>query len=75
MMQAFARQYRGRVDELCRQVQESVDVRIGEMEAQLQNIIKEKEAREQDAQARQAMLKEKQEELRALARELESQAY
>lgn len=75
LMQAFARQYRGRVDELCRQVQESVDVRIGEMEAQLQNIIKEKEAREQDAQARQAMLKEKQEELRALARELESQAY
>ena len=72
---AFTQQYLARVEELCRQVQESVDVRIGEMEAQLQNIIKEKEAREQEAQARQAMLKEKQAELRALARELESQAY
>lgn len=72
LAQAFVRQYQNRVEELCHQVQESVDVRIGEMEAQLQNIIKEKEAREQEAQARQAMLKEKQEELRALAREMES---
>ena len=75
LAKAFAKQYKAKVTELCRQVQEAVDARIGDMEAQLQSILKEKEAQEQEAQARQAMLKEKQEELRKLARELESQAY
>ena len=72
LAEAFTRHYHAKAKELCRQVQESVDVRIGEMEAQLQDIIREKEAKEQDALARQAMLKEKQEELRTLAREMEN---
>ncbi|MBP3819831.1 MAG: dynamin family protein [Butyrivibrio sp.] len=75
LSEAFVMQYRDRVEELCRQVQESVDVRIGEMEAQLQNIISEKEAIEHDAKVHHDMLMEKQKELQSLAKELNSRDY
>lgn len=69
----FRRQYEAKVEELCHQVQDSVDSRIRDMEAQLKAILREKEAQEEDAGQQQRMLEKKRDELRKLSRELEQQ--
>lgn len=68
---AFQQQYGAMVDALCKQIEESVAVRINDMQEQLQSILSEKESQERDAQQRQADLQQKKEELRQLCRELE----
>ncbi len=73
LKKSFRRQYEAKVEDLCQQVQDSVDSRIKDMEAQLKAILREKEVQEEEAGQQQKMLEEKREELRKLSRELEQQ--
>ena len=62
--------YQERTEEICRKLQESVNARIDDMEHQLQDILREKEAREQDATKKKKYLLSKQDELHYISQEL-----
>ena len=62
--------YQERADAFCRNLQESINARIADMERQLQDILREKDAQEQDAEQKKSYLLSKQEELRRLSQEL-----
>lgn len=62
--------YRKKTEECCRNLQKNVDSRIADMEQQLQDILREKEAQEQDVETKKDYLLSKKEELRRLSQEL-----
>ena len=62
--------YQSKTEELCHNLEENVNARIADMERQLQDILREKEAQEQDAEKKKAGLLYKQEELRRISQEM-----
>lgn len=70
MAKAFKAMYQSKVDAVCGNFEKQVRGRIEDMEQQLQNIIREKEAQEQDAEKRKSYLLAKQEELRHISQEM-----
>ena len=62
--------YLAKAEEVCKDLQENVNARISDMEHQLQEILREKEAQEQDADNKKSYLLSKQEELRRISHEL-----
>ena len=62
--------YQSGADKVCRELQLSVNGRLDDMERQLQNIIKEKEAQERNAEQQKAYLMGKKQELARIAGEL-----
>ncbi len=62
--------YKEKTEALCRDIQGSVNARIADMEWQLQNILSEKESKEQDAERKKSYLISKQAELNKISGEL-----
>ena len=62
--------YKEKTEALCRDIQGSVNARIADMEWQLQNILSEKESKEQDAERKKSYLLSKQAELNKISGEL-----
>ena len=62
--------YQAKTEEFCHNLKENVNARIADMERQLQDILREKEAQKQDAEKKKAGLLYKQEELRRISQEM-----
>ena len=62
--------YQSKTEELCHNLKENVNARIADMERQLQDILREKEAQEQDTEKKKADLLYKQDELRCISQEM-----
>ena len=62
--------YQSKAEEICQNLKENIDARIADMERQLQDILQEKEAQEQDAEKKKADLLYKQDELRCISQEM-----
>lgn len=62
--------YQSKTEDLCHHLKENVNNRISDMERQLQDILREKEVQEQDAEKKKSALLHKQDELRRIFEEM-----
>ena len=70
MAKSLKKQFTSLVDGFCKNIKQDVDDRLDDMERQLQDIIEEKETKEQDAEREKAYLLGKKDELRKISRDL-----
>ena len=70
MAKALKEMYQAQTEAACQSAQESVHARIDDMERQLREILRQKEAQEQDAKQQAAHLMQKQHEMHEISQEL-----